>query len=174
MRAVETADGALVERSQGGEAAAYEDLYRRHREAVARTIYLVVRDLDAAQDLTQEAFTVGWRDIGRLRDPARFRAWVTGIGLNLARRRWRRREVPIGAIVRSSEPAEPDERLSIGTALRRLPIAQRAVIVLRFYVDLDEAEIARTLGIPVGTVKSRLSRARRRLAAGLEMEVHDE
>ena len=170
MRAVETADGELVERARAGDAASYEELYRRHREAVARTIYLVVRDLDTAQDLAQEAFTVGWRDIGKLRDPERFRAWVTGIGLNVARRRWRRREVPVGQIILAPQEGDADSRVAVRTALLDLPFTMRAVLVLRFYVDLPEDEIAEALRIPRGTVKSRLARGRRRLAAALEVD----
>ncbi len=67
-------------------------------------------------------------------------------------------------------PPDPDDRVAVRGAVQRLPIAQRTVIVLRFYADLDEAEIAEALGVPLGTVKSRMARGRARLALDLEVE----
>src|SRR5919109_134626 len=82
-------DSALIERALAGAADAYDQLFRRHRDRVARTAYLLLRDVEQAEDAAQEAFLIGWRDLRRLRDPERFRAWVTGIAVNQCRRRRR-------------------------------------------------------------------------------------
>ena len=169
MRAVDVTDRTLVDRASNGDSEAFDSLFVRHRDAVARTVYLVVGDVDTAQDLAQEAFGIGFRDLGRLRNRDLFRSWVTGIALNRARRRWRRRETPMEAVVPATSAGDPDDRLAVLAALRSLPPAQRAVLVLRFYADLDEAEIAESLGIAPGTVKSRMARARTRLVAALEV-----
>jgi RNA polymerase sigma-70 factor (ECF subfamily) len=170
MRVVQTSDTDLVDQARGGLPEAFDALYVRHRDAVGRTVYLVVGDVEVARDLAQEAFGIAWRDIGKLRDAGRFRSWTTGIALNLARRRWRRREVPAQVVAAAPTPPDPDDRVAVRGAVQRLPIAQRTVIVLRFYADLDEAEIAEALGVPLGTVKSRMARGRARLALDLEVE----
>ena len=170
MRAVETSDEDLVARAREGSSEAFEALYLRHREGVARTVFLLVGEPDAAQDATQDGFAIGWRDLRRLRDPARFRAWITGIALNRARRGRRRPEVAVADARPPVSESDPDAALSVRAALRRLPRPLLEVLVLRFYADLPEAEISSALGVPAGTVKSRLSRAKRRLAAALEVE----
>jgi RNA polymerase sigma-70 factor, ECF subfamily len=162
-------DARLVEAARDGSAGAFDELYRRHRDRVARAAYLVIGHAETAQDLAQDAFLVAWRDLGRLRDPSAFRAWVTGIALNLTRR---------PALLRRFRGSAPEretpvvhEGLEAGIVVRRavaaLPHRMRAVVVLRYYGQLSEPEIADAMGIPVGTVKSRLQRARARLAATL-------
>lgn len=171
-----------MERARLGDAGAYDELYRRHRDRVARVAYLFLGDADQAQDAAQEAFLIGWRDLRRLREPQRFRAWVTGIALNLCRRR-RRAGARLWAVRASGpEPADdrPDEsaaaalRLAVRRAVDTLPRGMREVVVLRFYCEFAEAEIAEALGIAAGTVKSRLGRARDRLARALRAVVEVE
>ena len=167
-------DLVLIERAREGAPEAYDLLFRRHRDRVARAAYLLLGDSEQAQDAAQEAFLIGWRDLRRLRDPERFRAWVTGIALNLCRRRRR-----AGARARSrwgeleeTAPA-PDAadsvvlRLEVRRAVDALPRHMREAIVLRFYCGFSETEMAVALGVPVGTVKSRLGRAKARLAETL-------
>jgi DNA-directed RNA polymerase specialized sigma24 family protein len=67
-------DKVLIDSARDGLPAAYDELYRRHRQTVARTAYLLIRHAEQAQDIAQEAFLIGWRDIRRLRQPAQFRA----------------------------------------------------------------------------------------------------
>jgi RNA polymerase sigma-70 factor, ECF subfamily len=162
-------DAGLVEAALGGSADAFDQLYRRHRERVARAAYLVVGDAETAQDISQDAFLVAWRDLGKLRSSALFRAWVTGIALNLCRRPAllrRLREVGM-----EGETAVVHEGLEAGILVRRavagLPHRMRAVVVLRYFGQFSEPEIAEALEVPVGTVKSRLQRARTRLASAL-------
>jgi RNA polymerase sigma factor (sigma-70 family) len=168
------ADDALIERARAGRAGAYDELYRRHRDRVARTAYLLIRDADAAQDIVQDAFLIGWRDLHRLRRPEQFRAWVTGIALNLCRRR-RRAAARDRSRSDEAEPAgsqvDAADAVALRVVVRRavdaLPRPMREAVVLRFYCGFAESEISVALGVPVGTVKSRLSRARARLAEAL-------
>ena len=166
-------DAELVGRARAGYPGSYEALYRRHRERVARTAYLLVRDPSLAQDLAQEAFLVGWRDLKRLRDPSLFRAWVTGIAVNLARRtvRGSARETPRSV---PAPEADPDRDLAVRAAVSALPRRLREAVVLRFYGGFTEAEMAAALRVPAGTVKSRLARARGRLAEQLRGVVEEE
>jgi RNA polymerase sigma factor (sigma-70 family) len=162
-------DAGLVREALDGSKGSFDELYRRHRDRVARAAYLVLGEAESAQDVAQDAFLVAWRDLGRLRNPDVFRAWVTGIALNLCRRpallRWVRRA---GA---ERETAVVDEGVETGIVVRKavaaLPHRMRAVVVLRFFGQFSEPEISEALGIPVGTVKSRLQRARARLADAL-------
>jgi RNA polymerase sigma factor (sigma-70 family) len=149
---------------------------------VARVAYLLLGNSDQAQDAAQEAFLIGWRDLRRLRDPALFRPWVTGVAVNVCRRR-RRAEARAGrALDRQSRGREmpsdegdaADIRLAVRGAVDGLPRQMREVVVLRFYGGFAEAEIAGALGIPTGTVKSRLGRARARLADALRPVVEVE
>ena len=124
---------------------------------------LILRDSDRAQDATQDAFVRAWRDLPRLRDADRFDAWLRRLVVNAcydeARRVRRRAEVSLisvgerSVVDSASTVAETDR---VERAFRRLPIDQRTVLVLQHYLDLSHVEIAETLGIPLGTVKSRL------------------
>jgi RNA polymerase sigma factor (sigma-70 family) len=171
-------DLRLIQRARAGHADAFEDLFRRHRDGVARAAYLLVQDVDQAQDAAQEAFLIGWRDLRRLRDPERFRAWVTGIALNLCRRRWgaAARDRPRSGDLQEA-PAATDAtdsvalRVEVRRAVDALPRQMREAIVLRFYCGFSESEMALALGVPAGTVKSRLGRARARLAEALRATV---
>jgi RNA polymerase sigma factor (sigma-70 family) len=175
-------DLLLVERALLGDGGAYDELYRRHRDRVARVAYLLLGDDDQAQDAAQEAFLIGWRDLRRLRDPALFRPWVTGVAVNLCRRRRRAAARAWQSLDRQAAGREvaPDEgdaaslRLAVRQAVDALPRQMREVVVLRFYCRFAEAEMAEALGIAAGTVKSRLGRARARLADTLRAVVEVE
>ena len=132
-------------------------------DAVAR---LILRDPELARDAVQEALVRAWRDLPGLRDPDRFDAWLHRLTvhacIDLARHRRRRvLEVELTPI---DEPAIGDasailaDRDLLDGALRRLEPEQRAIVVLRYYLDLSLQEMAAVLGIPIGTVKSRLHR----------------
>jgi RNA polymerase sigma-70 factor (ECF subfamily) len=169
-----TNDQVLIDRARHGQAAAYDELYRRHRDMVARTTFLLIRNAEQAQDIAQEAFLIGWRDLRRLRHPEQFRAWVTGIALNLCRRSGRA-EARQRRITRQAGAAELQDdatdavanRVEVRRAVDALSRPLREAVVLRFYCGFAESEIAAALGVPVGTVKSRLGRAKARLAEAL-------
>ena len=178
----EVDDSGLVREAGRGSREAYETLFERYRDGVGRTAYLLIGDPDLAQDVAQEAFLIGWRDLRRLRDPARFQAWVTGIAVNLCRKRRGSVRImpgpPVSPTRAEPEPdpqtSEAEVRLAVLQAIGRLPRRLREAVVLRYYGDLSETEMGAALGIPAGTVKSRLARARDLLAAALESLMEEE
>jgi RNA polymerase sigma-70 factor (ECF subfamily) len=130
---------------------------------------LILRDPARAEDATQEAFVRAWRELPRLRDVDRFDAWLRRLLVNAcydeARRTNRRSEVGLFRLgERSVVDISPVRDMSsalaqtdrIERAFRQLPLDQRTVLVLQHYFDLSHAEIAETVGIPLGTVKSRV------------------
>jgi RNA polymerase sigma-70 factor (ECF subfamily) len=171
-------DRDLVERAIAGDHDAFSELARisiRRLYVVAR---LILRDQDRAEDSTQEALVVAWRDLSGLRDPARFEAWLHRLLVRACYREARRtRSRPtVDLELQTIEPAIADDSLlladrdQIERGFRRLDPDQRAVIVLHFYVGLPLTEVADVLGAPTGTVKSRLHRAIRTLRAALEAD----
>jgi RNA polymerase sigma-70 factor (sigma-E family) len=143
--------------------------------ALLRTAYLLTRDRAAAEDLLQTALTRTWVAWSRVQgDPAPYvRRVLVNAYVSAWRRRWRG-ETPAGELPEPSglaagvpdaadATAAVDERDVVWTALARLPRRQRAVLVLRYFEDLTEAETATLLGVSVGTVKSQASKALSRL-----------
>ncbi|HEX4817230.1 MAG TPA: SigE family RNA polymerase sigma factor [Nonomuraea sp.] len=130
-----------------------------------RTAYLLTRDWGAAEDLVQTALLkawLAWPRIGHERE-AYIRKIMVNVHVSWWRRRWRRAEVTSGSLPDRTQEADhmgqADVRESVWQALGRLPARQRAVVVLRFFEDMTEAQTAQTLGCSVGTVKSQTSRA---------------
>ena len=138
---------------------------------------LILRDADRAEDAIQEAFVRAWREIPKLRDADRFDAWLRRLVVNAcydeSRRVRRRAEVSLvgigerSVIDSSGAQAESD---SVERAFRQLPLDQRTVLVLQHYAGLSHSEIAETLGIPVGTVKSRVRYGVAAMRAALEAD----
>ncbi len=150
-----------------------------HSASAHRLATVVLGSPEGAADAVQAATLKAWRSIRKV-DPARgFRSWYLRIVANTARNdrrsRWRRSALTIRAgSVRFPDVATPDavvvtsaERQVVVDALNELPPADRLILALRFFEDMTQAEIAEILECPVGTVKSRLSRAMARLRAGL-------
>jgi RNA polymerase sigma-70 factor (ECF subfamily) len=137
-------------------------------------LVLLSGDHAEAEDALQEAFAraaVRWR---RLRSYEAPEAWVRRVALNLTRMAARRLRRRTAALLRlGSAPAAAElsaETIDLLVALRALPVAQRQVLVLHHLVGLPVAEVARELGLPVGTVKTRLARGRRALAGRLALD----
>jgi RNA polymerase sigma-70 factor (sigma-E family) len=137
--------------------------------ALLRTAYLLTHDRAAAEDLVQVALTRAWVAWGRVgADPGPYvRKVLVNAHTSAWRRRWRG-ELPSAQLPESSASATDttdvvDERDAVWTALGRLPRRQRAVVVLRYFEDLTEAQTAALLGVSVGTVKSQTSKALARL-----------
>lgn len=150
-----------------------EEWVARHQPVVYRAARLILRDGPAAEDVAQETFVRAFRAAGRrpVGDPA---PWLYRIAVNLAlnRLRSRRREEAALARLEPGGAVDPEDAAVAGTtrsevaeALGRLPDRLRVPVVLRYYLDLPEREIAAVLGIRPGTTKSRLHQARRLLAA---------
>lgn len=156
----------LVERAMGGDREAFTALASRSLPRLVGTAGLILGGRDAAEDAVQESLVRAWRDLPSLRDPERFEAWLYRVLMRAchdearrARRLTRADAVvePLG--VASDHAAAMAERDAIDAVLRRLSLEQRTVLVLRYYLDLSNEDIAVALGLPRGTVKSRVNRA---------------
>jgi RNA polymerase sigma factor (sigma-70 family) len=165
----------LVVRAQRGEHDAFAALAAAMITRLDGTARLILRDPDRAADAVQEALIRAWRELRSLRDPDRFEAWCYRLVVNACydegrRDARRRRDVSIDAIAplaSSDDVSAFADRDEIERAFRRLEPEQRAVLACRHYLELSVPEIADALGIPEGTVKSRLSRAAQALRASL-------
>jgi RNA polymerase sigma-70 factor (ECF subfamily) len=179
MRGRQSVQRDLVVRAKTGDRDAFSALAADSIRRLLATARLVLRDEDLAQDAVQEALITAWLDIRGLRDPDRFDAWlhrllVRGCYRAAKRDRGRRRvEVQLLPIDETPTP-DPQSALEardqLDRAFRRLPIEQRAVLVLHHYLDMSDREAAEVLDIPIGTFKSRLNRATQALRAALEAE----
>nr|WP_166174967.1 RNA polymerase sigma factor [Altererythrobacter segetis] len=165
-------DELLVTLVQGGDRAAGERLVRRWHPRLLRTARRLV-GAEMAPGVVQEAWISILRGIGSLRDPARFAPWAFGIlhrrCADAIRRAQARRSIAMGEVEAPVQPA-PDEALALVGAFAALPAEQRLAAQLFFVEGLTLAEIAEVQQVPVGTAKSRLFHARRRLKAALEGE----
>jgi len=153
----------LVERAAQGDRDAFDLLVSDAIDRLYAVARLILRDADLAEDAVQEALIHSWRELPRLRDPHRFDAWLHRLLVNAAtdqHRRRRRFQASIG-LVRSSG-VERDFAIDVAArdelriAFERLRVEHRAALVLHHYLGLSPTEIADTLGIPLGTAKSRL------------------
>jgi RNA polymerase sigma factor (sigma-70 family) len=171
----------LVARAMDGDTHAYEELVRMHQQVAMRTAWLVTRNAAEAEDAVQEAFVKAYRALRRFREGAAFRPWLLAIVTNEARNR--RRSVARAdrltlrvAEVRPSGDAAPspeaaalldEERTLLVNALNAMREEDRLVVGYRYLLGLSEAETAEALGVPKGTVKSRLARSLGRLREAL-------
>jgi RNA polymerase sigma factor (sigma-70 family) len=167
----------LIRRAKRGDKHAYEELVYAYQGIAFRTAYVLAGNGADAEEAAQDGFVKAWRALGRFRDGAPFRPWLLQIVANEARNRRRsagRRahlalraatEHPSGDAAPSPEAAllSAQQREALLTAVKDLPEDQRSVITLRYFVGLSEQEVADTLDLPTGTVKSRTSRALERL-----------
>jgi RNA polymerase sigma-70 factor (sigma-E family) len=140
-------------------------LYEQHYAELVRLAFALTSDWDLAEELCQEAFVRAWRSWGNIRDQQAAPAYLRTTVVNLARRSLRRRLHERQAWRDPGDPraADPDSSIDLLRALARLPASKRACIVLRFYLDLSEADTAAALGVSVGTVKSQTAKALRLL-----------
>ena len=171
-------DGELVSTAVGGREASFEELVRRYQRPIASYVYRMVGDYDAALDLTQEVFIKIYNSLARYRSEFKFSTWIYKIAHNAAidhLRRYSVREQILSAESDGTRPevaiesrwltpeqeSEREERRSeIESVVQTLPAAYRELIVLRHSHDLSYDEIAEVTGLPLGTVKNRLFRAR--------------
>jgi RNA polymerase sigma-70 factor (ECF subfamily) len=182
---------ALLERARHGDVDAFATLLETRLEAMARSATAILGDPAEARDATQEALLAIWRGLPALRDVDRFDAWAGTILVNACRHALKRRaRVRVREIALVAENAGPegmaggaggspavpdlhgleDDVAALERAFERLEPDERAILVLHHLDELPLAEIATRLGIPVGTVKSRLFASRRSLGRALERE----
>ena len=156
-------DAALVRAAQGGSERAVEELFARHWPDAYRTALLIAHDRAAAEDIAQEAFVAALRALPRFDRGRPLRPWLHRIVVNRAidwsRARRARAEVAVEALPEPVAGEPVDLGLGdLGPALARLTPEHRAVIVMRFLLELTPGEIAAALDLPRGTVNSRLRR----------------
>ena len=186
------AEAEFIEKLKRGEAAAFEELVAARSGEIYGLLFRLTENSEEARDLTQETFLRAFQNIGRFRGEADLRTWIYRIAINQARNRWRwwrRRSrdstVSLDAMPgNSNQPliatlaessANPEQKtlahereLVLRAALRKLGHAYRETVILRDIEGFTYEEIATTLGINVGTVKSRLARGRQELRRKLE------
>jgi RNA polymerase sigma-70 factor (ECF subfamily) len=179
--AVDATEADLLASAQGGSLFAFDEIVRRYQRRVYSTALRIVRRHDLADDVTQEAFLRAHRALSSYDRGRPFGPWICRIAANLAINHVRSPEareeaLDEAALDRSPDPAsdgplgailEQEARRVLEEAVGRLPAEQRAVFVLRTFEDLSYNEIAEALDLSVGTVMSRLSRAREKLRGAL-------
>lgn len=179
--AVDATEAALLAGAQGGNVLAFDEIVRRYQRRVYATALRIVRRHDLADDVTQEAFLRAHRALASFDRGRPFGPWICRIAANLAINHVRSPEsreeaLDEGAGEHAPAPAsdgpldavlEEEARRVLEEAVGRLPAEQRAVFVLRTFEDLSYNEIAEALDLSVGTVMSRLSRAREKLRGAL-------
>lgn len=169
----------VVRRLQAGDRSALNLLYSTYAEAAIRTAFLITRSKAVAEDAVQEAFVQVIRNAPTLRDPASFRPWFYRIVVNSAKRLSRNisrsvrldreyAKVDLTALSPNEVAIGIEEIQMVRAAIADLNEAHREAVILRYYTDLSEDEIAQSLGVPSGTVKSRLHRAKEVLRERLE------
>jgi len=173
---------ALIRRAQRGDLAAFDLLLGGHLDRSFRFACTVLGSEADARDAVQEAYIAVWRQLPRLREPARFESWLGRIVLNECRqslrRRGRVREISLGGMPAETTPDRGlgasqkgvDDRDALQRALDRLTVDQRAILALHHLEEQPVSEIAARLGIPTGTAKWRLYKARRALEHALTRE----
>jgi RNA polymerase sigma-70 factor (ECF subfamily) len=157
----------LVKRARGGDHDAFAVLAGAALARLDAAARLIVRDTELARDVVQDAMLKAWRDLPTLREPERFDAWLHRLTMRAcidAARRQRRHVVEV-ALSSLGDPAVADDTAAVvdrdllDRVLSRLEPEQRAILVLRYYLDLSLPDAADALGIPLGTAKSRLHRS---------------
>lgn len=172
---VQTDEATLIREALAGDQEAFRQIVERYQGAVYNLAYRMLGDAEEAEDAAQEIFVRIYRQLGRY-DPARkFSTWTLAIATNYCIDQLRRRRmqlVPLENIIpwaRAREAGPEGEALSresrdeVQRLLKQLPEKYRAPLVLRYWEDLSCAEIAEILGVPEGTVKTQIHRARKQL-----------
>lgn len=170
------ADALLAVRCQLGERAAFDELIARWHEPLWRYLRRLTSSDDTARDLAQDTWIRVFRGIARLRDPAKLRSWLFGVARNVAMDQLRSQysQMPLAGVDLDSIAAEaPDVNLeeefaTLEVGLERLPIVERETLTLFYLRELSLEEIAGLVEVPLGTVKSRLFRARQMLRRELK------
>ncbi len=186
-------DDQFLERLRRGEAAAYETLVAEHSGDVYALLFRLTSDPEEARDLTQETFLRTFQNIDRFRGDASLKTWIYRIAINQARNRWRwwrrrrrdvtvsldatdeQREKPLAATLPNDDSLNPEQETlaheretQLRDALLGLRRSYREAVILRDVEGFSYEEIAATLQISIGTVKSRISRGRMELRRTLE------
>ncbi len=167
--------GSTVRLAAAGDELACARLVEEHYGPMVRAAFVITGDTEIAREAVQAAWSVAWRELGKLREPERVRPWLVSIAANEARslvRRQRRRtivEISVGVDDRPrADPGIGIDLLDLGRALRRLDPDERRLLALRYVAGFDSTEIARQAGMSASGVRSRLSRLLDRLRRELD------
>ena len=172
----------LVERAMAGDGDAFSDLARVSIGRLYVVARLILRDNAKAEDATQEALVSAWRRLSGLRDPDRFEAWLHRLLVNACHREGRRdrrrgsMEIHIESLAMPEAPGAVEgdfdlaDRDQLERGFRRLDVDQRTVLVMHYYLGYSLDDAADVLGVPPGTVRSRLHRAINAMRAALEAD----
>jgi RNA polymerase sigma factor (sigma-70 family) len=172
-------DADLVIRAQRGDKGAYGLLATEIADRLLAVARRILRDIDLAEDATQQALLAIWQDLPQLRDPVRFEAWSYRLLVRAcyAEARKERRWAPNLRLLPGDELAVADDLSSVvdrdqlERGFRRLSIEHRTVVVLHHYLDFPLERVAEIVGIPTGTAHSRLHHAMRSLRAALDADL---
>jgi RNA polymerase sigma factor (sigma-70 family) len=168
----------LVVQAQHGDEGAFASLAVVIGSRLHAIAHRILRDADLADDATQQALLIIWRDLPQLRNPARFDGWAYRLLVRAcySEARKTRRLAPNLLVMNFDQASASDDiatvahRDELERAFRRLSVDHRAVVVLHHHLDLSLVDVAEALGVPVGTVRSRLFYAMRALRAALEAD----
>lgn len=168
-------DWELVQAARRGEIAALNELLDTHRERILNLAFQILRDRDAAEDAAQEAFVRAFSKLGDFRGESRFATWIYRVALNvcLEKKRQIKVEVSFEETFSPSFDSDIDSKMALDFALQKLPEPFRIALVLREWHQMSYEEMSLVLGVPVGTVRSRLHNARaefRRIWLKMEAE----
>lgn len=172
----------LISQAQRGNRGAFSELVRLHRIGVINVVYRMSGDAQFAEDVAQEAFLRAWTNLHNYKPTSPFKNWLLRIATNAALDQIRRERETVtleSVQLNSAEPspeaafAQKEVDVQVQQAILELPPASRAVLVLREFEGLSYKEIADSLGIPLGTVMSRLNYARSSLRQKLLMVVEE-
>ena len=171
-------DPELVIRAQHGDGEAFASLAVACGDRLHAVAHRIMRDVDLAEDATQQALLAIWQNLPSLRDPARFEAWSYRLLVHACYDEGHRRRVwsPNVRVLHDDDIAAPDalrqvdDRDQLERGFRRLSIDHRAVVVLHTYLGMSLEEIADTLGTRPGTIRSRLHYAVRAMRAALDAD----
>jgi RNA polymerase sigma factor (sigma-70 family) len=171
-------DTELVLRAQHGDEEAFASLAVVVGDRLHAVAHRILRDIDLAEDATQRALLSIWQDLPQLRDPAHFDAWSYRVLVRAcyAEGRRNRQWIPTLRLLPTDESSAGEglsdvvDRDQLERGFRRLSIDHRAVVVMHHYLDLSLEAVAEALGVPPGTVRSRLHYAMRGLRAALEAD----
>ncbi|MGA2514122.1 MAG: sigma-70 family RNA polymerase sigma factor [Candidatus Limnocylindrales bacterium] len=170
--------GYLVKMAAAGDEVAFGRIVAAHHDAMERVAYIVTGDLDLADDATAAAWSLAWRRLGSLREPAKLRSWLVSIAANEARglARSRRRhqilEIEVAAQIASDDfdLSARDSDVDLANALARLDPDDRRLLALRYVAGFDSCELARATGRSASGTRARLARLLGRLRTELDHE----
>jgi RNA polymerase sigma factor (sigma-70 family) len=166
---------SLVKAASEGDQVAFARIVAAHHEDMVRVSYVITRDVDAANDAVQEAWSIAWRSLRRLNDPSRLRQWLVAIAANEARQTLRRQRRRVVTELRAEDAHNDDEgtqvwsnRMDLRNALARLSAEDRQLLALRYVAGFDSTELSRVTGLSASGTRARLQRLLATLRSDLE------